>query len=121
MLTRLPTYLLLGILSGWLNRHLQAVIEYLQTENEILKRQLNRPKAQIDERRAAAVSSEGESTWAKGAGRRGVHRNAGQDLGMAPPPNRLEMDVPAGSGRAAEGPSVKTALPASGKASIQKL
>jgi hypothetical protein len=52
-----PTYLLLGILAGWLNRHQQAVIEYLRTENEILKRQLKgrRPRLTDDERRLLAM------------------------------------------------------------------
>ncbi len=56
-LTRSPTYLSLGILSGWLNRHQQAVIEYLQTENDTLKRQLNgrRPRLMDDERWRLAV------------------------------------------------------------------
>ena len=35
MTSRMPTYLLLGIFAGWLNRHQQAIIEYLRTENEI--------------------------------------------------------------------------------------
>lgn len=53
----LPTYLLLGILAGWLNRQQQAVIEYLRTENEILKRQLGRRRLRLtdDERRRLAV------------------------------------------------------------------
>ncbi len=57
MLNRIPTFLWLGILSGWLTRHQQAVIDYLQTENEILKRQLNgrRPRLTNDERRRLAV------------------------------------------------------------------
>ena len=44
-------------LSGWLNRHQQAVIEYVQAENEIPKRQLNgrRPRLTNDERRRLAV------------------------------------------------------------------
>ena len=57
MTPRLPTYLLLGILSGWLNRRQQAIIEYLQTENEILKRRLNgrRPRLTDGERRRLAL------------------------------------------------------------------
>lgn len=53
----LPTDLWLGILAGWLNRQRQAVIEYLRTENEVLKRQLNgrRPRLTDDERRRLAV------------------------------------------------------------------
>jgi hypothetical protein len=53
----MPTYLLLGIFAGWLNRHQQAIIEYLRTENEILKRQLHgrRPRLTDGERRLLAV------------------------------------------------------------------
>ncbi len=57
MTYRMPTYLLLGIFAGWLNRHQAAIIEYLRTENEILKRQLNgrRPRLTDEERRRLAV------------------------------------------------------------------
>jgi hypothetical protein len=53
----MPTHLLLGIFAGWLNRHRQAIIEYLRSENEILKRQLNgrRPRLTDEERRLLAV------------------------------------------------------------------
>ena len=40
MSTHLPTYFLMVVFAGWLNRHQQAAIEYLKTENEILKSQL---------------------------------------------------------------------------------
>ncbi len=57
MFSRLPTYILLGAIAGWLNRHQQSVIDYLRTENEILKRQLNgrRPRLTNAERRQLAV------------------------------------------------------------------
>ena len=57
MTSRIPTCLLLGIFAGWLNRHQQAIIEYLRSENEILKRQLNRrrPRLTDGERRLLAV------------------------------------------------------------------
>ena len=50
MIARMPTDLLLGILAGWLNRQQQAVIDYLQAENELLKRQLkgSRPRLSDD-------------------------------------------------------------------------
>ena len=51
----MPTHLLLGLLAGWLNRQQQAVIDYLQAENEILRRQLKgRPKLTDGERRLLA-------------------------------------------------------------------
>lgn len=53
----LHTHLFLGILAGWLNRHHQAVVEYLKTENEILKCQLDgrRPRLTDDEPRRLAL------------------------------------------------------------------
>ena len=36
----LPTYFLMVVFAGWLNRQQQAAIEYLKAENEILKSQL---------------------------------------------------------------------------------
>ena len=60
-LSRMPTHLFLGILAGWLNRHQQSVIEYLKTENEILKRQLNGRRLRLtdyDRRRLAIKGKE---------------------------------------------------------------
>jgi len=57
----MPTHLFLGILAGWLNRHQQAAIDYLKTENEILKRQLNRRRPRLtdyDRRRLAIKEKE---------------------------------------------------------------
>ncbi len=53
----LPPHLFLGILAGWLNRRQQAVIEYLKTENEILKFQLDgrRPRLTDGDRRRLAT------------------------------------------------------------------
>ena len=34
MSAQLPTYFLMVVFAGWLNRHQQAAIEYLNTENE---------------------------------------------------------------------------------------
>lgn len=69
---REPTYVFLGILTGWLNRHQLAVIEYLQTENEILKRQLDgrRPRLTDGDRRRLAIKG-------KALGRRALAALAG--------------------------------------------
>jgi putative transposase len=37
-----PWQLLLAILAGWINRRQQGVIEYLRTENQILKEKLRK-------------------------------------------------------------------------------
>jgi hypothetical protein len=41
MISRFQTHLWFGILAGWLNRHQQTMVDYLRTENEVLKRQLH--------------------------------------------------------------------------------
>jgi len=52
-----PWHLLLFILAGWVNRHPQAVVEYLRTENQILKEKLGKKRILLsdDERRRLAV------------------------------------------------------------------
>jgi len=53
----LPWQLMLISLAGWLNRHQQAVIDYIKEENKILKEQLGgkRPQFNDDQRRRLAV------------------------------------------------------------------
>ena len=53
----LPWQLMLISLAGWLNRHQQAVIDYIKEENRILKEQLGgkRPLFNNDQRRRLAV------------------------------------------------------------------
>ena len=50
-------HFLIMVFAGWLNRQQQAVIEYLQTENEILKSQLmgRRLRLTDEQRRRLAV------------------------------------------------------------------
>ena len=51
----LPTYFLMVVFAGWLNRQQQAAIEYLKTENEILKSPLKgRLRLSDDDRRRLA-------------------------------------------------------------------
>jgi len=52
-----PWQLLLVILAGWINRQQQQVIEYLHTENQVLKEKLGRKRILLndDQRRRLAV------------------------------------------------------------------
>src|SRR5471030_272880 len=52
-----PWQLLLAILAGWINRQQQEVIEYLRTENQILKEKLGKRRIVLsdDQRRRLAV------------------------------------------------------------------
>src|SRR5450755_4380769 len=52
-----PWQLLLAILAGWINRQQQEVIEYLRTENQILKEKLGKRRILLsdDQRRRLAL------------------------------------------------------------------
>ncbi len=52
-----PLHFLLFTLAGWVNRHQQAVIEYLQEENRVLKSQFRGKRLRLtdDQRRRLAV------------------------------------------------------------------
>jgi hypothetical protein len=52
-----PWQLYLAILAGWLNRQQQEVIEYLRTENRVLKEKLGKKRILLndDQRRRLAV------------------------------------------------------------------
>ena len=51
-----PWQLLLAILAGWINRQQQEVIEYLRTENQILKEKLGK-------RQILLTDDHGVSAW----------------------------------------------------------
>ena len=52
-----PWQLLLLILAGWINRHQQEVIEYLRTENQVLKEKLGKKRILLndDQQRRLAI------------------------------------------------------------------
>src|SRR3990172_2849227 len=52
-----PWQLLLVILAGWINRQQQEVIEYLRTENQVLREKLGKKRILLsdDQRRRLAV------------------------------------------------------------------
>jgi hypothetical protein len=60
MTSCMPTYILPGLSAGWISRHQQAIIEYLRTENEILKRQLHGRRLRLtdEERRRSRAARE---------------------------------------------------------------
>ncbi len=57
MIMPLPLHFLMAIFAGWANRQQQAVIEYLQAENEVLQSQLEGQQLRLsdDQRRKLAV------------------------------------------------------------------
>ena len=57
MAVQLPLQFLLLLLAGWVNRHQEAVIEYLREENCVLREQLGARRVLLndDQRRRLAV------------------------------------------------------------------
>ena len=65
-----PLSFLLICLAGWMNRHQQVVVEYIQQEIRVLQEQLGkRPRSNDDQRRRLAFKS-------KPVGRKGLLRFA---------------------------------------------
>ncbi len=54
-----PGQLLVVSLAGWLNREQQAIVEYLRTENQVLKKKLGKKRVLLsnDQRRRLAVKA----------------------------------------------------------------
>ncbi len=52
-----PGQLLVFIIAGWINRHQQEVIEYLRTENQVLKEHIGKKRILLsdEQRRRLAV------------------------------------------------------------------
>jgi hypothetical protein len=52
-----PWRLLLFIIAGWINRHQQDVVEYLRTENKVLKEKLGKKRILLsnDQRRIESL------------------------------------------------------------------
>lgn len=53
-----PFHFLLVTLSDWLNQHQQVVIDYLSTENRILKTQLKDRRLQLSDYRFGAIRAD---------------------------------------------------------------
>jgi hypothetical protein len=55
-----PWQLFLAIMAGWINEHQQDVIEYLHTENQVLKERLGKKRILLndDQRHRLAVKGE---------------------------------------------------------------
>ena len=88
-----PFHLLATALAAWLNRHQQAVIDYLIEENRILKQQLKEQRLRFtdEQRRRLALK-------AKILGRQlldeiGNARHSGYPACLAPKAHRGEVDL----------------------------
>jgi putative transposase len=65
MSVQLPTCFLMVAFAGWLNRQQQAVIEYLKTENEILKSQLKGRRLRLSDEDRRRLAEKGRALGRK--------------------------------------------------------
>src|SRR5207302_4679784 len=73
------------LIAGWMNRHQQAVIEYLMEENRVLREQIGRRRMRFDDdqrrRLAAKAKRLGRKLLRSEERRVGKGRRAGWELG----------------------------------------
>ena len=66
-----PWQFLLAVLAGWINQEQQHLIEYLRTENQVLKEKLGKKRILLndDQRRRLVVKGKASdaSSWQKSA------------------------------------------------------
>ena len=86
-------HFLVVVFAGWLNRQQQAVIEYLKTENEILKSQLMGRRLRLTDEQRRRLAVKGRALGRKLLAERRVHCDAGNDSGVAPPIGGIEVDL----------------------------
>jgi hypothetical protein len=69
-----PWQLLLLILAGWINRHQQKVIEYLQVENQILREKLGKRRILLSDNQRRRLAIKGK-VGSRGAAGNHYHRS----------------------------------------------
>ena len=57
-----PFHFLLFTLTGWINRHQQTVIEYLQEENRVLKQQLSGKRLRLTDAQRRGLAVKGKAS-----------------------------------------------------------
>jgi hypothetical protein len=55
-----PWHLLLFIIAGWVNRHQQDAIEYLRTENQVLKEKLGKKRILLNDDQRCRLAVKGK-------------------------------------------------------------
>ena len=61
MSAQLPMYFLMVVFAGWLNRQQQPAIDYLKTENEILKSQLKSRRLRLKDEDRRLLAEKGRA------------------------------------------------------------
>ena len=79
MRVQLPTYFLVVVFADELNRPQQAAIEYLKTENEILKLPLKGRRLRLRDEDPSVAGGEEQGARTEVVGRGRVHRDTGND------------------------------------------
>ena len=91
-----PWHLMVVFLASWINRQQQEVIEYLRTENQVLKEKIGKKRIQLndDQRRrlaAATIGSQKKDSWPKATRTVWYSVFAGHHPSLAPTTGRQQM------------------------------
>jgi hypothetical protein len=87
-----PWHLLLLILAGWINHRQQDAVEYLRTENQILKEKLGKKRILLDDDQRRRLAVKGKILTEDAA--RGCHyRNSGYDPALASGIGGCQMEL----------------------------
>jgi hypothetical protein len=86
-----PWHLLDLILARWINRQQQEIMEYLRTENQVLRETLSRRRIRFTDDQRQRLTVKREDPRQRGAGGDRDDRHIGHDLAPAPFARREEV------------------------------
>ena len=86
-----PLSFLLICLAGWMNRHQQVVVEYIQQEIRVLQEQLGKRPRFNDDQRRRLTSLQEQACRPKRAPALRQHRNSGHLAGVASAVDRQKV------------------------------
>ncbi len=79
------------IFAGWVNRHQQDVIEYLQEENRALREQLGGKRLRFSDQQRRRLAAKAKKGWQKGALPNRESSDPGYFVPMVPAADRQKV------------------------------
>src|SRR5260370_39796687 len=89
-----PWQLRVVILAGWSNRQQQEIIEYLRTENQVLKEKLGKRRIILSDEQRRRLARKGKVLGRKVLETHRYPVHAGHAPALAPPPGGSEVAAP---------------------------
>src|SRR5712691_848928 len=86
-----PCSFLIVAIAGWMNRHQQAVIEYLIEENRVLREQIGRRRMRFDDDQRRRLAAKAKRLGRKLLAEVATNRHARNSIGLASKADRHEI------------------------------